>query len=176
MSILVDDNTRLIVQGITGKSGKFHAEQCRDYGTKLIGGVTPGRKGREVHGVPVFDTFREAVAETMRLFLHGRPISYEKVHEVRSMIEVAVAGRFEIGVILAKGFRGLARNVDDGVGKICRPSRSGAAGTFGALAPVDVNQCEIRAGIDHVGWIHRSDHAQDHVQTADALGGLILYV
>src|SRR6478672_11585680 len=64
MSILVDNNTRLICQGITGKAGKFHSEQCRDYGTKLVGGVTPGRGGETVLGVPVFDTCAEAVKAT----------------------------------------------------------------------------------------------------------------
>src|SRR5436305_1827377 len=64
MSILVDKDTRLICQGITGKAGRFHSEQCRDYGTKLVGGVTPGRGGESVLGVPVFDTCREAVAAT----------------------------------------------------------------------------------------------------------------
>ncbi|MDE2507680.1 MAG: succinate--CoA ligase subunit alpha, partial [Planctomycetota bacterium] len=64
MSILVDKNTRLICQGITGKAGAFHAEQCRDYGTKLVGGVTPGRGGGTTLGVPVFDTCTEAVKAT----------------------------------------------------------------------------------------------------------------
>src|SRR4030088_275224 len=64
MSILVDKNTRLICQGITGKAGKFHAEQCRDYGTNLVGGVTPGRGGEKALGVPVFDTCWEAVTAT----------------------------------------------------------------------------------------------------------------
>src|SRR3954468_24938271 len=64
MSILVDKDTRLICQGITGKAGKFHAEQCRDYGTKLVGGVTPGRGGESVLGVPVFNTCVEAVKAT----------------------------------------------------------------------------------------------------------------
>jgi len=64
MSILVDKNTRLICQGITGKAGKFHSEQCRDYGTNLVGGVTPGRGGESVLGVPVFDTCTEAVRAT----------------------------------------------------------------------------------------------------------------
>ena len=64
MSILVDKNTRLICQGITGKAGKFHSEQCRDYGTNLVGGVTPGRGGESVLGVPVFDTSHEAVKAT----------------------------------------------------------------------------------------------------------------
>src|SRR4051794_40036095 len=64
MSILVDKNTRLICQGITGKAGAFHAEQCRDYGTNLVGGVTPGRGGGTTLGVPVFDTCEEAVKAT----------------------------------------------------------------------------------------------------------------
>ncbi len=64
MSILVDKNTRLITQGITGKAGKFHSEQCRDYGTKLVGGVTPGRGGERVLDVPVFDSCSEAVKAT----------------------------------------------------------------------------------------------------------------
>jgi len=64
MSILVDENTRLICQGITGKAGAFHGEQCRDYGTHLVGGVTPGKGGTTTLGVPVFDTCAEAVKAT----------------------------------------------------------------------------------------------------------------
>jgi len=64
MSILVDKNTRLICQGITGKAGAFHAEQCQAYGTNLVGGITPGRGGTTALGVPVFDTCAEAVAAT----------------------------------------------------------------------------------------------------------------
>ena len=56
MSILVDKNTRLICQGITGKAGAFHSEQCQAYGTNLVGGITPGRGGTTTLGVPVFDT------------------------------------------------------------------------------------------------------------------------
>ncbi len=63
MSILVDKSTRLICQGITGKAGAFHSEQCRDYGTNLVAGVTPGRGGGTTLGVPVFDTCREAVEQ-----------------------------------------------------------------------------------------------------------------
>ena len=64
MSILVDKNTRLICQGITGKAGAFHSEQCRDYGTNLVGGVTPGRGGQTAVGVSVYDTCLEAVKAT----------------------------------------------------------------------------------------------------------------
>ena len=64
MSILVDQDTRLLVQGITGREGEFHARQMLEYGTKVVGGVTPGRGGQEVAGVPVFDTVSQAVKQT----------------------------------------------------------------------------------------------------------------
>ncbi|HAL62520.1 MAG TPA: succinate--CoA ligase subunit alpha [Chloroflexi bacterium] len=64
MSILVDKNTRLLVQGITGREGEFHTRRMIDYGTEVVGGVTPGKGGLEVAGVPVFDTMKEAVAIT----------------------------------------------------------------------------------------------------------------
>jgi succinyl-CoA synthetase alpha subunit len=64
MSILVDKQTRVICQGITGHAGQFHTRQCLDYGTQLVGGVTPGRGGQTVEGLPVFDTVAEAVART----------------------------------------------------------------------------------------------------------------
>jgi succinyl-CoA synthetase alpha subunit len=64
MSILVNKNTRLICQGITGRAGAFHSEQCKAYGTNLVGGVTPGRGGETTLGVPVFDTCAEAVKAT----------------------------------------------------------------------------------------------------------------
>jgi len=64
MSILVDADTKVICQGFTGKQGTFHSEQCLDYGTKLMGGVTPGRGGQTHLGLPVFDTVRDAVFAT----------------------------------------------------------------------------------------------------------------
>jgi succinyl-CoA synthetase alpha subunit len=64
MAVLVDKNTRLIVQGITGKEGTFHARGCAEYGTKVVGGVTPGKGGTIHEGWPVFDTVEKAVAET----------------------------------------------------------------------------------------------------------------
>lgn len=60
MSILVDENTRLIIQGITGREGTFHTEQMLKYGTKVVAGVSPGKGGQEIFGIPVFDTVREA--------------------------------------------------------------------------------------------------------------------
>lgn len=64
MSILVDDTDRVIVQGITGTQGQFHARKMAEYGTAVVGGVVPGRGGEEVAGIPVFDTVEQAVTET----------------------------------------------------------------------------------------------------------------
>ena len=65
MSILVDGNTKVICQGFTGKNGTFHSEQALAYfGTKVVGGVTPGKAGQDVEGIPVFDTVEDAVRST----------------------------------------------------------------------------------------------------------------
>lgn len=64
MSILIDENTKLVIQGITGREGTFHAEQMLEYGTKVVAGVTPGKGGQEVLGIPIFDTVKEAKEAT----------------------------------------------------------------------------------------------------------------
>ena len=64
MSILIDQNTKVIVQGITGRDGSFHAKQMLEYGTKVVGGVTPGKGGQEVNGIPVFNSVKEAKDKT----------------------------------------------------------------------------------------------------------------
>ncbi len=64
MSIFLDENTKVIVQGITGRDGSFHTKQMIDYGTKVVAGVTPGKGGTEIYGVPIFNTVEEAVKST----------------------------------------------------------------------------------------------------------------
>ncbi|MGI9343487.1 MAG: succinate--CoA ligase subunit alpha [Gammaproteobacteria bacterium] len=64
MSVLVNKNTKIICQGLTGRQGQFHSQQCLDYGTQVVAGVTPGRGGEQCLGLPVFDTVSEAVDET----------------------------------------------------------------------------------------------------------------
>lgn len=64
MSIIVDEHTRLVVQGITGREGSFHATRNKAYGTKVVAGVTPGKAGEEVEGIPVFNSVRDAASET----------------------------------------------------------------------------------------------------------------
>jgi succinyl-CoA synthetase alpha subunit len=76
MAIIVDNDTRLVVQGLTGSEGRFHGLRNRGYGTNLVAGVTPGKGGQDVEGVPVFDTVadsvREAGANTSLIFVPAR--------------------------------------------------------------------------------------------------------
>ena len=84
MSILIDRNTRLIVQGITGRDGAFHTQQMIAYGTKVVGGVTPGKGGTEMHGVPVFNSVAEAVAATKAnasVIYVPAPFAADAIHE-----------------------------------------------------------------------------------------------
>ena len=64
MSVLVDKNTRVLIQGITGATGQLHTRLCREYGTQMVAGVTPGRGGTDFEGIPIFDTVAQAVAKT----------------------------------------------------------------------------------------------------------------
>ena len=70
MAIIVDHDTRLVVQGLTGREGSFHGVRNRDYGTQVVAGVTPGKGGQHVEGIPVFDTVAEA--ERVRELLADR--------------------------------------------------------------------------------------------------------
>jgi len=84
VSILIDKGTRLIVQGITGRDGAFHTRQMLDYGTKVVAGVTPGKGGTEVHGVPVFESVAEAVEATKAnasVIYVPAPFAADAVHE-----------------------------------------------------------------------------------------------
>ncbi|MDP3028686.1 MAG: succinate--CoA ligase subunit alpha [Deltaproteobacteria bacterium] len=89
MSILIDENTRVVVQGLTGKEGSFHARQCMVYGTRIVAGVTPGKKGQEVDGVPVYNTVREACrAHAINASLIFVPASFA----ADAIVEAADAG------------------------------------------------------------------------------------
>jgi len=99
MSILINKNTRVICQGFTGKQGTFHSEQCIAYGTKLVGGVTPGRAGEKHLGLPVFNTARDAVKET------GATVSMIYVpapYAADAILEAADAG-IELIVCITEG-------------------------------------------------------------------------
>lgn len=99
MSILVDENTRVLVQGITGREGSFHTEQMVAYGTNVVAGVTPGKAGQTVHGAPVFDTVAEAVeafgANASMIFVPPR-------FAADAILEAAEAG-IELVICLTEG-------------------------------------------------------------------------
>ena len=94
MSILLNKNTTFIVQGITGREAVNLTRECLDYGSSVVGGVTPGRKGREVHGVPVFDTVAQAVEH------HGGPIDGSVVTVPPAFTKDAVLEAIENGIKL----------------------------------------------------------------------------
>ncbi|HET7121202.1 MAG TPA: CoA-binding protein [Solirubrobacterales bacterium] len=94
MSILLDKDTTFIVQGITGREAVNLTKECLDYGSKIVGGVTPGRKGREVHGVSVFDTVAQAVDH------HGGPIDGSVVTVPPAFTKDAVLEAIENGIKL----------------------------------------------------------------------------
>ena len=99
MSILIGNNTRVLVQGITGNEGRFHTQQMLEYGTQIVAGVTPGKGGQDVEGVPVFDTVSEAVATTGA---NASIIFVPPAFSADAILEAAEAG-IELVVCLTEG-------------------------------------------------------------------------
>ena len=99
MSILVNKNTRLLVQGITGRDGSFHTQKMIDYGTKVVGGVSPGKKGQSVSGVPVFNTVADAVKETGA---NTSIIFVPAAYAADAVLEAAEAG-IELVIAISEG-------------------------------------------------------------------------
>ncbi len=99
MSILVNKDTKVIVQGFTGKEGSFHSKQCLEYGTKIVGGVTPGKGGQEHLGKPVFNTVKEAVKNT------GATVSMIFVPPafVGDAVMEAADGGIKLAVVITEG-------------------------------------------------------------------------
>ena len=144
MSILVDKNTRVICQGFTGKQGTFHSEQCIAYGTKLVGGVTPGRGGEKHLGLPVFNTAREAVQET------GATVSMIYVpapYAADAILEAADAG-IELIVCITEGIP-----VNDMV-KVKAALASYGSLLIGPNCPGVITPGECKIGI-MPGFIHK---------------------
>jgi succinyl-CoA synthetase alpha subunit len=144
MSILVNKNTRVICQGFTGKQGTFHSEQCIAYGTKLVGGVTPGRGGETHLNLPVFNTAREAVKET------GATVSMIYVpapYAADAIIEAADAG-IELIVCITEGIP-----VNDMV-KVKASLASYGSLLIGPNCPGIITPGECKIGI-MPGFIHK---------------------
>ncbi len=144
MSILVNKNTRVLCQGFTGKQGTFHSQQCLDYGTKLVGGVTPGRGGEKHLGLPVFDTVRDAVAKTEA---NATMIYVPAAFAADAIIEAADAG---IGLIvcITEGIP-----VNDMV-KVKAALRDSKSRLVGPNCPGVITPDECKIGI-MPGFIHK---------------------
>ena len=144
MSILVNKNTRVICQGFTGKQGTFHSQQCLDYGTKLVGGVTPGRGGEKHLGLPVFDTVRDAVAKTDA---NATMIYVPAAYAADAIIEAADAG-IELIVCITEGIP-----VNDMV-KVKAALRDSNSRLVGPNCPGVITPGECKIGI-MPGFIHK---------------------
>jgi len=99
VSIFIDRNTRVIVQGITGRDGSFHARAMREYGTQVVGGVTPGKGGEEVDGIPVFNSVEQAVKETHA----NSSIIFVPARFATDALFEAIAAELELVVCIAEG-------------------------------------------------------------------------
>jgi succinyl-CoA synthetase alpha subunit len=157
MAILVDEGTRVVVAGITGSEGTFHALRNRTYGTRVVAGVTPGKGGRDVEGIPVFDTVADAVertgADTSLIFVPAR-FAPEAIYEaadagiglivcitegipVRDMAQVTAYLRGTEGSLVGPNCPGVISpgraNVGIIPGEICSPGRVGLVSRSGTL-------------------------------------------
>ena len=144
MSVLVDKNTRLIVQGLTGKEGTFHALQMRDYGTNIVGGVTPGKGGSTHLGLPVFNTVLEAKAKT------GCNASVIYVPPTYAMDSIMEAIDAEIEVIVA---------ITDGVpvqdmARVRKELKYSKSRVIGPNCPGIITPTECKMGI-MPGYVHK---------------------
>ncbi len=168
MSILVDQDTRLIVQGITGRDGSFHARQMLNYGTKVVGGVTPGKGGQTFEGLPVFETVREAVKETsanatviyvpakfaaaaaMEAIEEGLPlvVCITEGIPVLDMVEVYHAAKRKGCVLIGPNCPGVISPGKSKVGimpgPIHKPGRAGVISRSGTLTYEIVNALTVR--------------------------------
>jgi succinyl-CoA synthetase alpha subunit len=155
MAILVNRNSRVICQGITGRNGKFHSLACREYGTNMVGGVTPGKQGEEVDGIPVFNTVLNAVMETEA---DVSLIFVPAAHAMDPILEAADAG-IRVIVCITEGIPPL-----DTSKVLCAVRRYGAVligpNTPGVISPSEKCKVGIMPGYIHkpgpVGVISRS--------------------
>lgn len=137
MAILVDRNTRLLVQGITGREGSFHTAQMLAYGTQVVGGVRAGKGGQLVHGVPVFDTVREAVAETGA---NASIVYVPAAAAADAILEAADAG-IELVVCITEGMPTL-----DAI-RVCRSLEGSGTRLVGPNCPGIITPGQAKVGI-----------------------------
>jgi len=144
MSILINKDTKVICQGITGSVGEFHTKGCLEYGTKMVGGVTPGKGGQTVQGLPVFDTVDEAVAQTGA---DATMIFVPPPFAADAMLE-AIAARIPVIIAVTEGVPVL-----DMV-RVYRASKEAGVVLVGPNCPGVITAEECKIGI-MPGYIHK---------------------
>ncbi|HYC76416.1 MAG TPA: succinate--CoA ligase subunit alpha [Planctomycetota bacterium] len=149
MSVLVDRNTKVIVQGITGSAGRFHAEQMKKYGTRLVGGVTPGKGGQSQDGVPIFDSMEEAVAATRA---DASVIYVPAPFAADSMLEADDAG-VRVCVVITEGIPA----ADMAKAFAVLKARGSTMTVIGPNCPGIITPDECKIGI-MPGYIHKRGH------------------
>lgn len=143
MSILVDENTKVICQGITGSAGSFHTKGCLEYGTKVVAGVTPGKGGTEAVGVPVFDTVleaKEATGANASVIFVPPPFAPDAILE-------AVAAELDLVVCITEGIPTLD------MAKVARILKGSATRLIGPNCPGIISPGKCKIGI-MAGYIH----------------------
>lgn len=144
MAILIDRNTRVIVQGITGSHGSFHTKQMLEYGTKIVGGVTPGKGGEQVEGVPVFNTVKEACRETGA----EASVIYVPARFAPDAIREAIAANLRLIVVITEGIPALE------MARIKEELRNTQTTLIGPNGPGIITPGECKIGI-MPGYIHQ---------------------
>ena len=144
MSILVDRNTKVIVQGITGSHGSFHAKQMLEYGTKVVGGVTPGKGGQKAEGVPIFNRVDEAVRETGA----DASVIYVPAKFAADAIREAFAAGLRLVVCITEGIPALE------MARIKEETRGKKTVLIGPNCPGIITPDECKIGI-MPGYIHK---------------------
>jgi succinyl-CoA synthetase alpha subunit len=144
VSVLVDKNTKVIVQGITGAHGSFHAKQMLEYGTKIVGGVTPGKGGQKVDGIPVFNRVDEAVRETGA----NASVVYVPARFASDAVREAVASGIKLVVCITEGIPALE------MARLKAELRGKPARLIGPNCPGIITPGECKIGI-MPGYIHK---------------------
>lgn len=147
MSILVDENTRVVVQGITGRDGSFHTRQMAAYGTNIVAGVTPGKGGRDLDGIPVYDTLDEAVGATgaNTSIIYVRPaFAADAIHE-------AIDGALDLVICITEGIPTLD------MARVYAVLKQSGVRLLGPNCPGAITPGVAKVGI-MPGHIHRPGH------------------
>ncbi len=147
MSILVDENTRVVVQGITGRDGSFHTRQMAAYGTNIVAGVTPGKGGRDLDGIPVYDTLDEAIGATgaNTSIIYVRPaFAADAIHE-------AIDGALDLVICITEGIPTLD------MARVYAVLKQSGVRLLGPNCPGAITPGVAKVGI-MPGHIHRPGH------------------